>query len=269
MSRDRSRSRANGGRRAAGGGAASVPEGDLVTNAGMLLWLNPTDDSLYKTDATDTPVNKATDNEDVARWYPGVKPADLNYYVDAVAAYPKFRKAFINGNHAIQFTGAQSQLAVNGASFQTNDIFAADSAVVALAFKIDSIHTVSNVNIIQDGFANAVYLRQESSGSGSALKLIFDMTSDVTLTLAAGADGWVSVLAWLHDGQVDWWLNGTKQSAVTGVDTITTLTRADWGFRNFDPTNWTALRIGAGTGAGATEADMAALHAHLETLLGR
>lgn len=267
MSRNRNRNR--NGRALKRAGAASVPEADLVANAGILLWMNPTEDALYKTDATDTPVDKNTDNEDVARWYPSVKPADLNYYVDAAAAYPKFRKAFINGNHAIQFTGAQSQLAVNGASFRTDDIFAADAAVVALAIKIDSIHTVSSVNIIQDGFSNAVYLRQESSGAGSALRLIFDMTSDVTLTLTAGGDGWVNVLAWLHDGQVDWWLNGTKQTAVTSVDTITTLTRADWGFRNFDPTNWTALRIGAGKATGAAEADMAALHAHVETLLGR
>lgn len=269
--RERDRDRADHMQRAAagGGGGGAVPESELVSNAGILLWMNPTDDAMYKTDATDTPVNKATDNEDVARWVPGVKPADLDYYVDTAAAFAKYRTNLINGNAAVQFAGAQAQLAASGVNFRTNDLFAAGAAVVKLVIKIDSIHGTVSINVIQDGFSNSVYLRQESVAGGSALKLIFDMTSDVTLTLTAGGDGWVNALAWLHDGQVDWWLNGIKQLAVTGVDTITTLTRADWGFRNFDPTNWTALRIGAGTGAGATEAAMAALHAHCESLLGR
>lgn len=247
-------------------------EAVLVANAGILLWLNPEDDSLF-VDAGVTPVNKAGGSQNAVRWVPGVKPDTLAYLEDAGADYPLWLPGAsgINGHPVVHYTGTQAlHVDVDGTgTFRTSDLFDASSGVFVFTGKRTGTDAATSIKVIQDGFANAMYLEMLSSGAGGGTRLVMDMASDVTLNTPPDGNGVLSFVAWLHGTTVDWWLNGVKQTAVTGVGTLSNLTRLEWSIRNFFGTTFMLLRHGAGKAAGATEADMATLAAYLEALVGR
>lgn len=251
----------------------AVPESTLIANAGILLWMNPSDDVMY-VDAGVTLLNKAGGQQNCVRWIPGVKPSTLDYFEDGGADYAQWLPGAsgINGNPVVVYTGTQAlhdDVDAPAQTFRTSDMFDADSGVFAFAGKRTGTHATTDLKAIQDGFANAMYLEMLSTASGGGTRLVMDMASDVVLNTPPDGNGLLSVVAWLHGTDVDWWLNGTKQTQVTGVGTLSVLTRTAWSIRNFFGTTFMLLRHGTGKAVGATEADMAALAAHLETLLGR
>lgn len=269
----RNRNRNRQGAAATETAGAPLSEAELVANAGLLLWLNPADDVLFL-DAGVTQVNKAGGQQDVEQWVPGVKPATLERFEDTVADKPQWRPGAsgINGNPVVIYTGAQSlhiDVDAPAQTFRTSDLLEADSGVFAFAGKRIGTDATFNLKAIQDGFANAMYLEMLSAAAGGGTRVVMDMASDVILNTPPDREGLLAVVAWLHGTNVDWWLNGAKQTQITGVGTLSNLTRTEWTIRNFFDTTFMLLRHGVGKATGATEADMAALAAHLEALMGR
>lgn len=257
------------------GGSASADvtlsvagEDALVAGAGILLWLNPESDELYSADDLVTDLDKDVNNGDVLRWVPGLKPATLDYYRDSASSYPKWRTAAngVNGHPAVEYTRSQAQHAVVGTNFRTSDLFSAGDAVFAFAGSRTGASTITDINVIQDGWSESVALRMRTPANGNTTQVVFNTSPQTVLQVSSGNTAF-SVVAWKHGDKIDWWLNGVKQEQVTGLGDLLGLTRTDWGFRNFGDTAYKIVRLGAGKAAGATEAAVAALATYLHGLV--
>jgi hypothetical protein len=252
--------------RSAGGGGPT--EAELVANAGLLLYWNPSADTIYKTDAETTPIDKDADGEAIVRWYPVLKPATAPYWRQlTVAAQWRNAANGINGHPVMQAAAASSGIGLTGVThtFVTTDLFTATDAVFVAAGRF--VDGTATGNFIHDGWPDALQLSRQS---GNVARLLFETSGgNRTIDITADAGGLFSVVAWLHDGVIEWWANGVKQTNLTSVANLNTLTRANWLWNGLSTTNIQMLRHGAGKAADATADDMAALAAHLETLLGR
>lgn len=268
MNRNRNRNR-QGARASGGGGGAPASESELVTNAGLILWMNPTEDTLYQTDAETTPVVKTNDGENVMRYYPAVKPADLTYFSDT-SLPPTFRNAEngINSNAVIDFDAPQEAYIDVGASFTHDDVIDADAALLVFCGRLVAVSGTDNTVIVGDPDNTQGFVIQTQSAGSLTFRLHNGGPTDVSIT--KDGSNLFSGVMWLHGGNVDWWLNGTKQTQITSVANITSVIDAACVIRQGNTGNdFQLLRLGVGTGAGAQEADIVALVNHLESLLGR
>ena len=238
-------------------GTGVISESDLVTSAGLQLWVQP--DLAVDTLLDDLLVAVDSNGDNIRRWTPAVKPADLTYLEDSAASYPTWLDSGngINGNPCASFADTADGLIDVGASFTADDLFDASAAVFVLAGRVNTFSSSGDQNIVSDtGFNKSIRAQLGTT----QVKVIFDMTSDKTIPCTPSS-GLFLVYAALNGNDLNYWVNGGSMQTfdVTG-DEITDLTQAVWAITGaINSVDWDLLRHGAGTGSGASTADHEAL----------
>lgn len=271
MSRNRNRNR-NGRapKRAAGGGG-----GGDYTNITFTEFSFPHGDDLFSDVAGTSAVNKSLDNQSTRRINPTALVAAWGtYHSTSVSPYGSWKNAAngINGYGVLRPGTLVSFLPEKwstGKSF--GDVVNADSCVYGLCGRIvanpdgtryieywDNPGTDSMVTAVLNTGVVRVTMRMASAQTHN-----LDVTPD--------GDGLFSIVVWFHDGKIDYWLNGTKQTQITGVNNFNSVAGgAQWRpiVNGGGTLSWDLL-CKAWAESHAVEADVQALSDHFESLLGR
>lgn len=246
--------------------------GASQANITRTLIMDPTldSDTMYETDGDSDPIETAVDNESVVRWYPTTRPADLNYMRDSASTFPSWRNADngINSNPVVRYSLAAHSHSSNGASFTMQDLIAAaDACVFAISGRLDAVDTGGSDQFIMTSGNDPVEVYATEDG---LVSVRFSMASAqlIDLEITPDGTGLFAGVFWFHDGVIDWWANGVKQTQQTSVNNFNSLAGTFLQVNGNTNVDWTLARLEFAS-SHVDEVDIADLAAFHESRLGR
>ena len=252
---------------AAGGGG-----GGDYTNIAFTMVLDPANDTdnMFRDTSGAVPIVPATDGDTVRRWDPATWPVE-GYMEDTSAVYPLWRTPGngINDIGVIEMQTNAEYRMWQGGAFTSANVFNADSMVFGWAGKRIATYGGGSNNVLRQNnpATDEFVINSETDGT---FDIIMHMATAQTQTITVTPDGssLFAVVIWLHDNVIDYWLDGVKQTQITGVNDFAQLTGAFWRHLCINGNSYQLMKM-VFAASHDNEDDVANLAAHLETLLGR
>ena len=253
---------------AAGGGGG----GGDYTNITFTGVLDPANDvaNMMTQPTGSTPINPLTDGTYVRRWNPSPTWPAGAYINDNVDPTPTWRTPAngINGIAVIDMVSSARLRMWLGDGFTSAALYNAGSMVFGWCGEQTGTREGTDWILYNNNATGDEFAVQSQADGTYILYLRMASSQTKTITITPDGNALFSVVVWFHDGAIDYWLNGVKQTQIESVNNFSSLTGASW---NLTLQNNVSLKLMhmAFAASHDNEADVANLAARYETLLGR